>query len=227
MDNLNSFLTNLVTAAEQQRAVAEKPVMDGANKTRAGSGNVGSSCDIPLAGKTKEELAAAIPSLLTRAKLSTETRLLEERRLASVEYKKKVLEKRARQQATQKRSRGRNHYKRKEATKKKERRKRYERTAGFNAILQVRGAKRLDPVLWDRYIGECFREYTPKYLTVKLRKRPPGFGQNAYYGSKKYPMTVYSFRVIHEKLGVVWDGEHQRQQDGVPVLVVEIEKASL
>lgn len=220
MDSLESFLTNLVTQAEQHRAAAEKPILDGANKLQSGSGNGDSYKDIPL---TRD----AIPSLLNRAKLSTTTRLLEERRLASIEYEKKVLAKRAKQQATQKRSRGQYHWKKKEANKRKQNRKKYEASAGFSAVLQARGAKRLDPILWDKYIGECFREYTPKYLMVKRIKRPPGFGQHAYYGMKKWPLTVYSFRVVHEKLGVVWDGEEQRQKDGVPILVVEIEKASL
>ena len=88
MDSLESFLTNLVTQAEQHRAAAEKPILDGANKLQSGSGNGDSYKDIPL---TRD----AIPSLLNRAKLSTTTRLLEERRLASIEYEKKVLAKRA------------------------------------------------------------------------------------------------------------------------------------
>lgn len=216
MDNLESLLTNLINQAEQSRSAAEKPVLDGANKNQRGS----VMADVPL---TRE----AIPSLLTRARLSPQTRLLEERRLASIENLKKAEYKKAHQQDGQKRARGQYHWKRKAANRKKQLRKKYEASAGFSSILQARGAKRLDPVLWDKYIGECFREYTPKYLMVKRIKRPPGFGQHAYYGMKKWPLTVYSFRVVHEKLGVVWDGEEQRQKDGVPILVVEIEKASL
>ena len=79
MDNLESLLTNLINQAELSRSAAEKPVLDGANKLQSGSGNQQSYKDIPLTDKTK------IPSLLTRAKLSPQTRLLEERRLASIE----------------------------------------------------------------------------------------------------------------------------------------------
>lgn len=215
MDNLESLVTNLINQAEQSRSAAEKPVLDGANKLQSGSGNQQSYKDIPLTDKTK------IPSLLTRARLSPQTRLLEERRLASIENLKKAEYKKAHQQDGQKRARGQYHWKRKAANRKKQLRKKYEASAGFSSILQARGAKRLDPVLWDKYIGECFREYTPKYLTVKKIKRPPGFGQGAYYGMKKWPLTVYSFRVVHEKLGVVWDGEQQRIADGEPILVVE------
>lgn len=210
MDNLESLLTNLINQAEQSRSAAEKPVLDGANKNQRGS----VMADVPL---TRE----AIPSLLTRAKLSPQTRLLEERRLASIENLKKAEYKKAHQQDGQKRVRGQYHWKRKAANRKKQLRKKYEESAGFSSILQARGAKRLDPVLWDKYIGECFREYTPKYLMVKQIKRPPGFGQSAYYGMKKWPLTVYSFRVVHDKLGVVWDGEQQRIADGEPILVIE------
>ena len=208
METLDSFLTNLINKAEQTRSVAEKPVLDGTNKLQGGE-------NIPL---TRED----IPSLLSRAKLSPETRALEERRLASIENLKKAEAKKAKQQDGQKRSRGQFHWKRKAANKKKQNRKKYEATAGLSAILGTPyGCKRICPTLWNKYIGECFREYTPKYLTVKRIKRPPGFGQSAYYGNKKYPLTVYSFRVVHDKLGVVWDGEQQRKADGVAVLIIE------
>ena len=207
---MEQWLTQLVRSAEEQRLIAERPLMDGANKIQRGS----EMADIPL---TRE----AIPSLLTRAKLSPQTREMEERRLASIEWERKVLAARALRQKTQKRSRGRYHYKRKAQTKKARNRKTYEKAAGFGAILRSRGAKRIDQTLWDKYVGECFREYSPEYLTVKKIKRPPGFGQSAYYGNKQFPLTVYSYRVHHQTLGVVWDGEVQRKLDGEPVLVIE------
>lgn len=179
-----------------------------ANKKEGGSGE---NKTIPLTAKTAL-LSEGIPSLLTRAKLSPETRVREERRLAALEKKRQRLLK------GQKRSRGQFHWKRKELNKKKQNRKKYEQDAGFGAIITSYGAKRIDRDLWDRYIGECFREYSPKYLVVKKIKRPPGFGQQAYYGNKEFPLTVYSFRVVHTELGVVWDGEEQRKADGAEVL---------
>lgn len=208
MENLDSFLTNLTTQAEQARTAAEKPILDGANKpiVKAQLG------DVPLNKLT-------IPSLLTRAKLSPETRAMEERRLANIENVRKLEEARAKRLREQKRSRGVRHWKKKAATKRRADRKKYEESAGFRAIVgQPYGCKRIDPELWDKYIGECFREYTPKYLQVKKIKRAPGFGPRAYYGNKEFPMTVYSFRVVHDTLGVVWDGEEQRKHDGVEIL---------
>lgn len=213
MDNLNSFLTNLITQAEQSRTAAERPILDGANKIQTRT----AAEDIPL---TKE----TIPSLLTRAKLSPETRAMEERRLANIENVKKAEQAIAKRLKEQKRSRGQYHWKKKLANKKKQDRKKYEESAGFRAIVgQPYGCKRIDPELWDKYIGECFREYTPKYLQVKKIKRAPGYGPRAYYGNKEFPLTVYSFRVHHDTLGVVWDGEEQRKYDGVPILRVLLE----
>lgn len=210
MENLDSFLTNLITQAEQTRTAAEKPILDGANST-VGKSQLG---DIPL-----DKLH--VPSLLTRAKLSPETRAMEERRLANIENVRKAELAIAKRHKEQKRSRGVFHWKKKAATKRRANRRKYEESAGFRAIIgQPYGCKRIDPELWDRYIGECFREYTPKYLKVKKIKRAPGFGPRAYYGNKEFPMTVYSFRVHHDTLGVVWDGEEQRKHDGVPILRV-------
>lgn len=175
----------------------------------------GSKKSAPLTAVVGNLSVDNIPSLLTRARLSPATRAAEERRLARIQKKKDRL-------ATKtKHSKGQFHWKRKEATKVRANRKKYEQASGFGAIINGFGAKRIDPLLWDKYIGECFREYTKKYLMVKKIKRPPGYGRDAYYGMKKYPMTVYSFRVHHDTLGVVWDGEVQRQQDGVAVLVVD------
>lgn len=206
MTNINDFLTSMVEQAEQSRQGAQHPTAAGrellSNKKKNGSGEKG---EVPLT-------VMAIPSLLTRAKLSPLGRRLEERRLALIEKKRQQRKK------GQKKSRGRNHWKRKEATRLRRNKKDYIRSAGLGAILTTRMAKRIDPALWDRYIGECFREYTPELLKVKAIKRAPGFGRNAYYGNKEFPMTVYSFRVVHQTLGVVWDGEHQRQLDGVEVL---------
>lgn len=202
--NLTSLINQQVKPEEAEHPSAAMRKLYGANK-QAGSGNVGSVKEVPLT-------AAAIPSLLTRAKLSRLTRRLEERRLAKLERKRQLRKK------GQKRSRGQYHWRRKALTKKNYNRKRYEQDAGWGAIMSTRAAKRLDKELWDKYIGECFREYSPKYLIVKKIKRPPGFGQSAYYGNKEFPLTVYSFRVHHATLGVVWDGEEQRKIDGVDIL---------
>lgn len=208
MDNLNTFLTSLVQQAEQTRGEAVHPAAAGQKLYGNSKNGSGDNKSLPLT-------SACIPSLLTRARLSPATRAAEERRLAKLQHRKEVLAKKL------KRSKGQRHWKRKEATRVRANRKMYEDSSGFGAIINGYGSKRIDPVLWDKYIGECFREYTKKYLTVKLIKRPPGFGQKAYYGMKKWPMTVYSFRVHHATLGVVWDGEVQRQLDGEPVLVIE------
>lgn len=216
MDNLNTFLTSLVQQGTESRTEAEHPSVAGqklyGNKLR-GSGNKTAA---PLTAVLANLNSDSIPSLLTRARLSPATRAAEERRLAKIQKKKDKLT------SKPKRSKGARHWKRKEATKVRDNRKRFEKTSGFNAIINSYGAKAIDPLLWDKYIGECFREYTNKYLTVKKIKRAPGQGRDAYYGNKKFPMTVYSFRVHHATLGVVWDGEVQRQQDGVPVLVVDL-----
>ena len=210
MDNINEFLTSLINQAENSRLPAEHPSVIHANKKENGSGQ---KAAVPLTDLT-------VPSLLTRAKLSPITRRLEERRLAKIARKRALLKK------GQKKSRGRNHWKRKALTKKKMNRRQYEASAGFNAILSTFGAKRIDKALWDKYITPLFREYTPQYLKVKLIKRAPGFGNKAYYGNKEFPMTVSSFRVHHDTLGVVWDGEEQRKLDGVPILRIEKEKGS-
>lgn len=209
MDNLNEFLTSLVKQGTESRLEAEHPASAGQKLYGYKGNGSGDKKGVPLT-------AACIPSLLTRARLSPATRKMEERRLAKIQRRKEVLAR------GQKKAKGARHWKRKEATKVRANRKRFEQTSGFNAILNSGyGAKAIDPLLWDKYIGECFREYTNKYLTVKKIKRAPGYGRNDYYGNKKFPMTVYSFRVHHATLGVVWDGEVQRQQDGVAVLVRE------
>ncbi len=203
--DVNESLSHLVEEHEKARAAAERPGLKRvyANKEAEGS----ALADVPL---TRE----AIPSLLTRAKLSPATRLMEERRLKSL--KKKYLGKKARGKQV-----GRRHYKKKLANKKKRLRKIYERHAGFGAMLRSRGYKQIDPAMWDRYIGECFREYSPEYLEIKRIKRFPKKGDSAYYGTKMYPLTVYSYRVFHKLLGVVYDGNQQLAADMAAGLVRE------
>lgn len=197
MTDINQFLTTLISDAEKVRQEAEHPVLKRvyANKSQRGS----ALADVPL---TRE----AIPSLLTRAKLSPATRRMEEERLKR--NNRKYLGKKA--TGAQK---GPRHWKRKAATKKKANRRQFEAKAGLGAILRSRGYKKIDQALWDRYIGECFREYSPEYLTIKKIKRYPGKGINAYYGTKDYPLTVYSYRVLHSLLGVVYDGNEQLKID--------------
>lgn len=215
MDNLNSILTLINQQAEESRLNAEHPLI-ASQKLYGNKGNgSGNKTAAPLTAVVGQLNSHSIPSLLTRAKLSPATRLAEERRLAKIEKRK------ARLANKPKRSKGQYHWKSKAATKVRANRKRYEQASGFNAILNSYGAKSLDRELWDKYIGECFREYSKKYLHVRKIKRAPGYGRDAYYGNKKFPMTVYSFRVHHDTLGVVWDGEEQRQLDGVAVLVIE------
>jgi len=213
MVELNDLLTNMVEQAEKARQEAEHPANKRVYKKEGQRGSV--MADVPL---TRE----AIPSLLTRAKLSPATRAAEERRLKEIEDRKK--------KRNTKKSRGIRHWKKKAANRKKRLRKIYEANAGFGAILRSRGYKKIDPVLWDRYIGECFREYSPEYLTIKKIKRYPGKGDSAYYGTRKYPLTVYSYNVEHSLLGRVYDGRQQMAADmkaGVVTeeqLIVDIEK---
>lgn len=199
MSDFNQILTKLVEEAEASRREASHPALLQAKlyKGKRGSGLK----EIPL-------VAAAIPSLLGRAKLSPETRRREEQRLKKLAMRKK-------KGKGERRSKGARHWKRKELTKKKANRRLFEASAGFGAILRSRGYKAIDPVLWDRYIGECFREYSPKYLEIKKIKRYPGKGDSAYYGTKDYPLTVYSYRVHHKLLGVVYDGKQQMIADGI------------
>lgn len=214
MDNLNDILTNMQLEAEQARQLPDHPSL-AATALYARKRLGGKPIRIGGSGQTvvKEEglplTALAIPSLLTRAKLSKMTRRLEERRLA-MQQRKLTWSKR--------RSKGAFHWKRKAKNKKLQQRKAFEKSAGFCAIINTYGAKAIDPALWDKYVGEQFREYTPSNLSIKKIKRPPGFGQSAYYGNKEWPLTVYSYRVVHKTLGVVWDGEEQRKLDGVAVL---------
>lgn len=206
MDKYNVDLTTLLeqqinpTAAEHPAAAMLSVYSNKKQQTGSGEQN-----NIPLT-------PMMIPSLLTRAKLSPETRALEEKRLAKMERKRQLLRK------GQKRSRGQFHWKRKEKNKKRENRKKYEKESGFGAIINGYGAKRIDPVLWVKYIGQTFKDYDTACLLIKKIKRPPGFGRDDYYGNKEFPLTVYSFRVWHTELGCVWDGEEQRKKDGVEVL---------
>ena len=199
MSDFNLNLTSFIEAAEKARESAVHPSVAQAQlyKPKRGSGMK----DVPL-------VSAAIPSLLSRAKLSPETRRREELRLKKLAMRKK-------KGKGEKRSRGPYHWRRKALTKKKANRRLFEASAGFGAILRSRGYKAIDPVLWDRYIGECFREYSPKYLEIKKIKRYPGKGDSAYYGTKNYPLTVYSYRVHHKLLGVVYDGKQQMIADGI------------
>ena len=218
MTDINLFLTNIIE--EQERLYANADYKAAGEATRATE----SLGDAQVAEEGRNSLnPLTIPSLLTRAKLSPMTRRMEERRLMVIQKKKERL---ASKEAGN-RSKGRRHWKRKEKTKRNRDRAVYEKAAGFGAILSARGAKRICPVLWEKYIGECFREYTPEYLYVKRIKRAPGFGKDAYYGNWEFPYTVYSFRVHHKLLGIVWDGEEQRQLDGVDVLrITDNKKAS-
>jgi hypothetical protein len=196
MSDFNLNLTSLIEEAEKSREGAQHPALLLA-KPKRGSGMK----DVPL-------VSAAIPSLLSRAKLSSETRRREELRLKKLAMRKK-------KGKGERRSKGRQHWRRKALTKKKANRRLFEASAGFGAILRSRGYKEINPVLWDKYIGECFREYSPKYLEIKKIKRYPGKGDSAYYGTKDYPLTVYSYRVHHKLLGVVYDGKQQMIADGL------------
>lgn len=177
--------------------------------------------DLPL-------IPALIPSLLTRAKLSEETRLLEEQRLAKLARKKRTLRN---SKKVKKPSKGRYHWKRKEANRKKALRKRYEQYAGYWAFKDMatrRGWRKATWEQWERLIVPLFREYSPEYLSWKITKRVPktiAGVRGKWYGSKEYPHTVYSIKVVHSLLGVVYDGHEQREKDKAAGLLPAAELA--
>lgn len=155
-----------------------------------------------------------IPSLLTRARLSEATRRAEEKRLASLERKRNSLRNR--------KPRNKNYrpYTEKQATRRRNNRKKFNKYAGFGAILKARGYKQLDKEMWDKYITPLYQEYSPQYLSIKLYKHVPmaksrrdGYDKRCYYGTKEYPFTVYTLDVIHSLLGVVYSGKEKYEQD--------------
>ena len=151
-----------------------------------------------------------IPSLLTRARLSEATRRAEERRLAAMERKRLAL------RCRKKRDGRKVQWQRKQYNKRQKNKKQFIRDAGLGAILNTRCCKRIDQALWKKYISPLFEEYSPEYLSIKLYKRVPvgvagRYGR--YYGTKEFPHTVYTLKVVHSLLGVVYEGKEQYERD--------------
>lgn len=198
MDTLNNLITEDDTEWLRQHQVDPEEV---ASQTAQEAPQ-----DVPMHPMT-------IPSLLTRAKLSEATRRAEERRLAR-------LEKRRLATRRKKWRKNRRTYWQKQISKKKERRRDYERRAGLGAILRARGCKKIDQDEWARLIAPLFEEYSPEYLTIKLYKDVPraisradGYESRQYYGTRNYPHTVYTLKVVHSLLGVVYEGKEQEEID--------------
>ena len=151
-----------------------------------------------------------IPSLLTRARLSNQTRRLEERMLALLERKRLALRKK------KKRNKSKSPWTAKQATKRRHARKVFVKNGGFGAILRAYGAKRIDKELWDKYVLPLYQEYSADYLTIKLYKRVPvGIAGRAecYYGTREFPYTVYTLDVKHKLLGTLYCGKEQALLD--------------
>ncbi len=141
-------------------------------------------------------VAATVPSLLVRARLSPATRLAEERRLEKIQRKKEVL------RNPKKRDRRRKPWTAKQATLRRRKAKEWAEDP-FGCVLHTYGAKRIERALWDKYIQPLWRMYDPAHLTV-VWKKP--------YGSKAHPRTVYNC-IVYYRGEPVYDGFSQELYD--------------
>ena len=132
---------------------------------------------------------------LLHAKLSDETRRMEEARLAKMERKRRGL--RCRKPYTRKP--GTVHPKKKEATRRRQLRVDWANKP-FSCVIMGYGAHAVDRQLWDKYIQPLWSKYDPQDLKVKKHRDA---------GTKLKPYTVYTMDVVHSKLGVVYSGNSQ------------------
>lgn len=143
--------------------------------------------DIPSDGLYDEMRAiplvsVAIPSLLTRARLSPATRAREERRLAAKE--RAQLATATRKPTT---ARGNKHWKRKLQTKKRDQADAWAHRP-FSCILARRGWKNIDKAQFKEYIEPLWDLYDPHKLVVKWHWR----------AGREHPVEMKHITVRHK-----------------------------
>lgn len=143
-------------------------------------------------------------------RLSEATRLIEEQRLAQRERHRQNVEKRR-----AKLKRGRLHHNSKKATERKAKARRWEEQP-LKSLTYGFGVWDISQEEWDRTVGQLWLMYKPADLKVQ---RP--WGQ----GTKEVPYTIYTIKVRHKKLGLVYDGRDQLIYDLSAPTPLDIEKA--
>lgn len=143
-------------------------------------------------------------------KLSEETRALEEAMLQKRQRHRENVEARKK-----KLKRGKFHHNSKKATARKAREQRW-RDQPLKSLSYGFGVWDISQEEWDRTVGQLWLMYKPSDLTVQ---RP--WGQ----GTKEQPYTIYTIKVRHRRLGLVYDGRDQLIYDLSAPTPLDIEKA--
>lgn len=130
-------------------------------------------------------VSVAIPSLLTRARLSPATRAREEARLAAKERAQLALK--SRKPTT---ARGNKHWKRKLQTKKRDQADAWAHRP-FSCILARRGWKNIDQQEFKEKIEPLWDLYDPQDLILKWH----------YRAGREYPVTMKDIAVVQKSTG--------------------------
>lgn len=124
-------------------------------------------------------------------RLSEETRAREIERLDKLNRKKRAL----RNRKPYTRKRGTVHPKRKAATRRRRLEKRWAENP-VSCLIQRPGSWTLDRELWKEHVAPLWELYAPSDLSVRAVGK----------GTRAEPYTVFSLRIMHRKLGLVFDG---------------------
>ena len=124
----------------------------------------------------------------------------EQKELAKKAQKKKAL----RHRKAYTRKPGHVHPKKKEATARRRYKNKWS-TNPFGCLIHGWGAYAVDREKWDEYVQPFFNLYEAADLSIVRYGKP--------WGSRDKPHTVYSFDLVHKKLGTLYCGGSQELYD--------------